>query len=143
GYVLSGSVRRAADRLRVSAELAETTRGTVVWASHFDGISEDLFALQDQIASRVVSTIAPQLREAELRRALRKRPESLAASACPAESGPRACSPTTASCRAWPSAISSPSRISPRLAPGWSGRSSSIPGTPRRTPCSRTGTAFG
>ena len=82
GYVLSGSVRRANDRLRVSAELAETTRGTVVWASHFDGISEDLFALQDQIAGRVVSTIAPQVREAELRRALRKRPDSLEAYDC-------------------------------------------------------------
>ena len=81
-YVLSGSVRRANERLRVSAELAETTRGTVIWASHFDGISEDLFALQDQIAGRVVSTIAPQVREAELRRALRKRPDSLEAYDC-------------------------------------------------------------
>ncbi len=81
-YVLSGSVRRASDRLRVSAELAETARGTVVWASHFDGISEDLFALQDQIATRVVSTIAPQVREAELRRALRKRPDSMEAYDC-------------------------------------------------------------
>jgi transcriptional regulator with AAA-type ATPase domain/TolB-like protein/Tfp pilus assembly protein PilF len=81
-YVLSGSVWRARDRLRVSAELAETTRGTVIWASHFDGISEDLFALQDQIATRVVGTIAPQVREAELRRALRKRPSSLAAYDC-------------------------------------------------------------
>jgi TolB-like protein/MoxR-like ATPase len=82
GYVLSGSVRRASDRLRVSAELAETARGTVVWANHFDGISEDLFALQDQIATRVVSTIAPQVREAELRRAFRKRPESMEAYDC-------------------------------------------------------------
>jgi transcriptional regulator with AAA-type ATPase domain/TolB-like protein len=82
GYVLSGSVRRASDRLRVSAELAETARGTVVWASHFDGISEDLFALQDQIAARVVSTIAPQVREAELRRALRKRPDNMEAYDC-------------------------------------------------------------
>jgi len=82
GYVLSGSVRRSGDRLRVSAEVAETGRGTVVWASHFDGISDDLFALQDQIAGRVVSTIAPQVREAELRRALRKRPDSMEAYDC-------------------------------------------------------------
>jgi DNA-binding NtrC family response regulator/TolB-like protein len=81
-YVLSGGVRRSGDRLRVSAELAETGRGTVVWASRFDGISEDLFALQDQIATRVVSTIAPQVREAELRRALRKRPDSMEAYDC-------------------------------------------------------------
>jgi transcriptional regulator with AAA-type ATPase domain/TolB-like protein len=81
-YALSGSVRTAASRMRVSVELAETRRGTVVWASHFDGVSDDLFALQDQIASKVVSTIAPQVREAEMRRALRKRPESLAAYDC-------------------------------------------------------------
>jgi transcriptional regulator with AAA-type ATPase domain/TolB-like protein/Tfp pilus assembly protein PilF len=81
-YALSGSVRRAGARMRVSVELAETTDGAVVWASHFDGVSDDLFALQDQIATRVVGTIAPQVREAELRRALRKRPESLEAYDC-------------------------------------------------------------
>jgi len=78
-YALSGSVRRAGPRLRVSVELAETAHGSVVWANHFDGNSQDLFLLQDQIASRVVSTIAPQVREAELRRALRKRPDSMEA----------------------------------------------------------------
>jgi transcriptional regulator with AAA-type ATPase domain/TolB-like protein/tetratricopeptide (TPR) repeat protein len=81
-YALSGSVRRAGDRMRVSAELAETVRGAVVWASHFDGVSDDLFALQDQIATRVVSIIAPQVRDAELQRALRKRPDSMEAYDC-------------------------------------------------------------
>ncbi len=81
-YALSGSVRRAGPRMRVSVELAETTGGAVVWASHFDGMSEDLFALQDQIATGVVGTLAPQVREAELRRALRKRPDSLEAYDC-------------------------------------------------------------
>jgi adenylate cyclase len=81
-YALSGSVRRAGPRMRVSVELAETSGGAVAWASHFDGVSDDLFALQDQIATRVVGTLAPQVREAELRRALRKRPESLEAYDC-------------------------------------------------------------
>ena len=81
-YALSGSVRRAGPRMRVSVELAETTGGAVAWAGHFDGVSDDLFALQDQIATRVVGTLAPQVREAELRRALRKRPESLEAYDC-------------------------------------------------------------
>jgi adenylate cyclase len=81
-YALSGSVRHAGPRMRVSVELAETSNGTVVWASHFDGVSDDLFALQDQIATRVVGTIAPQVREAELRRALRKRPDNLEAYDC-------------------------------------------------------------
>jgi DNA-binding NtrC family response regulator/TolB-like protein/tetratricopeptide (TPR) repeat protein len=78
-YALSGSVRQAGPRMRVSVELAETTGGAVVWASHFDGMSDDLFALQDQIATRVVGTLAPQVREAELRHALRKRPDNLEA----------------------------------------------------------------
>ena len=81
-YALSGRVRRAGPRLRVSVELAETIGGTVVWASNFDGVSDDLFALQDRITAQVVSTIAPQVHEAELRRALRKRPDSLEAYDC-------------------------------------------------------------
>jgi transcriptional regulator with AAA-type ATPase domain/TolB-like protein len=81
-YAVSGSVRRAGPRIRVSVELAETSAGTVVWATSFDGVSDDPFALQDQIAARVVSTIAPQVREAELRRVLRKRPENLEAYDC-------------------------------------------------------------
>ena len=81
-YALSGSVRRAGPRMRVSVELAETSGGAVIWASHFDGVSEDLFALQDQIATGVVGTLAPQVRDAELRRALRKRPDSLEAYDC-------------------------------------------------------------
>ena len=81
-YALSGSVRRAGSRMRASVELAETAGGAVIWASQLDGVSDDLFALQDQIASRVVATLAPQVREAELRRALRKHPDSLEAYDC-------------------------------------------------------------
>ena len=81
-YALSGSVRQAGSRMRVSVELAEAGSGAVVWASHFDGVSDDVFALQDQIARRVVGTIAPQVREAELRSALRKRPDNLEAYDC-------------------------------------------------------------
>jgi TolB-like protein len=81
-YALSGSVRRSAQRLRVSVELAETARGTVVWASHFDGIAADLFALQDQIATKVAGAIAPHVRQTELQRALRKRPDSMEAHDC-------------------------------------------------------------
>jgi len=81
-YALFGSIRRARPRLRVSVELAETANGAVVWGSHFDGVTEDLFALQDQIATRVANTIAPQVREAELQRALRKRPDNLEAYDC-------------------------------------------------------------
>src|SRR5499427_6459013 len=81
-YALSGSVRRSGTRMRVSVELAETSDGVVMWARHFDGVMGDLFALQDQIATRVAGTLAPQVREAELRRALRKHPDNLEAYDC-------------------------------------------------------------
>jgi tetratricopeptide (TPR) repeat protein len=68
--------------MRVSVELAETSDGAVMWASHFDGVTGDLFALQDQIATRVAGTLAPQVREAELRRALRKHPDNMEAYDC-------------------------------------------------------------
>jgi DNA-binding NtrC family response regulator/TolB-like protein len=81
-YVLSGNIRRIDDRLRLAVELAESRQGTVVWGRHFDGMATDLFALQDEIASKVVATLAPQVREAELRRAMRQRPESMEAYDC-------------------------------------------------------------
>jgi adenylate cyclase len=82
GYVLSGNIRQANNRLRIGVELAESRRGTVVWARHFDGMSRDLFALQDEIVNKAVATLAPQVREAELRWALRQRPESMEAYDC-------------------------------------------------------------
>ncbi|MFL5281056.1 MAG: adenylate/guanylate cyclase domain-containing protein [Rhodopila sp.] len=78
-YVLHGSVRRSADSLRVAVELCEAHSGTIVWADRFDGQMDGLFELQDRIAVSVATSIAPHLRERDLSRALRKRPDSLAA----------------------------------------------------------------
>jgi TolB-like protein/class 3 adenylate cyclase len=78
-YVLHGSVRRAGNALRIAVELAEAPTGGVIWADRFDGELTDLFDLQDRIALRVATAIAPQLRERELNRALRKHPESMTA----------------------------------------------------------------
>ena len=76
-YVLSGSVRRGAERIRTVAELCDTETGGILWTERVEGSVNDVFALQDRISERVVTTIAPHVREAELRRALRKHPESL------------------------------------------------------------------
>ena len=81
-YMLSGSVRRAGDKVRLSAELADCESGTMIWSDRFAGEAADLFALQDDLSARVVATIAPQVQESELRRVLRKRPESLDAYEC-------------------------------------------------------------
>ena len=76
-YVLHGSVRRAGESLRIAVELSEAQTGSVIWADRFDGQLAELFELQDRIALRVATAIAPQLRERELSRALRKHPDSM------------------------------------------------------------------
>ena len=76
-YVLEGSVRRAANRVRISGHLIDTSTGTHLWADHFDGGTEDIFDLQDQVTARVVGAIAPKLEQAEIERARRKPTESM------------------------------------------------------------------
>jgi TolB-like protein/class 3 adenylate cyclase len=76
-YVVSGTVRRSSQRLRINVQLADLDRGVVLWADHFDGKAADVFDFQDEISTQIVSKIAPHIREAEIKRALRKRPESL------------------------------------------------------------------
>jgi adenylate cyclase len=78
-YVLHGSVRRSGDLLRIAVELCAAQSGGVIWADRFDGRLADLFDLQDRIAVRVATAIAPQLRDQELGRALRKHPDSMTA----------------------------------------------------------------
>ncbi|MCH7551304.1 MAG: winged helix-turn-helix domain-containing protein [Proteobacteria bacterium] len=75
-YVLEGSVRKAGDRVRVSAELIDTTTGNHVWADRYDGGLDDIFDLQDEIAASVVGAIEPQIHRAEVERIRHKRPES-------------------------------------------------------------------
>jgi adenylate cyclase len=78
-YVLEGSVRKSADRVRVTAQLIDSVLGSHVWAERYDRKYDDIFALQDDITLSVVGTIEPSLRLAEIERAKRKRPESLTA----------------------------------------------------------------
>ncbi|HKU05424.1 MAG TPA: winged helix-turn-helix domain-containing protein [Bradyrhizobium sp.] len=76
-YVLHGSVRRADDRVRINAQLADAANGGHIWAERYDRTVGDLFALQDEIALAVVGAIEPSLRRAEVERIRRKRPDSL------------------------------------------------------------------
>jgi TolB-like protein/class 3 adenylate cyclase len=76
-YVLEGSVRKAANRIRITAQLIDASTGMHLWAERFDGGLEDIFDLQDQITARVVGEIAPKLEQAEIERAKRKPTESL------------------------------------------------------------------
>jgi TolB-like protein len=81
-YVLEGSVRKAANRLRISGQLIDATTGGHLWADHFDGVLEDIFELQDRVTSSVVGAIAPKLEQAEIDRARRKPVENLDAYDC-------------------------------------------------------------
>jgi len=76
-YVLEGSVRKAANRVRITAQLIDAASGTHLWADRFDGALEDIFELQDQVTESVVGAIAPKLEQAEIERARRKPTESL------------------------------------------------------------------
>jgi TolB-like protein len=71
-YVLDGTVRRFADRLRITSQLIDTTTGASLAANRFDGTLADVFELQDRVTEGVVGAVAPQLQQAEIVRAQRK-----------------------------------------------------------------------
>ncbi len=76
-YVLEGSVRRAANRVRITGQLIVTTSGMHLWGERFESVVDDIFELQDQITASVAGAIAPQVEFAEIERAKRKPTESL------------------------------------------------------------------
>ena len=76
-YVLEGSLRKAGNRVRVTAQLIEAESGTHVWAGRYDRPIGDIFDLQDELTLNVIGAIEPRLRQAEIERAKRKRPENL------------------------------------------------------------------
>jgi adenylate cyclase len=78
-YLLDGAVRRAGDRVRVNVELIEAATGRNVWSEAYDSGLKDIFAVQDDIARRVVGAAAVKLTRFEQERALAKPTESLAA----------------------------------------------------------------
>ena len=76
-YVLEGSVRKAANRVRITAQLIDAASGVHLWADRFDGAIEDIFDLQDQVTTSVVGAITPTVEQAEIGRAVLKPTESL------------------------------------------------------------------
>jgi adenylate cyclase len=76
-YVLEGSVRKAANRLRITGQLVDATTGAHLWADRFDGAAGDIFELQDQVTENVVGAIAPAVEKAEIERAKRKPTDSI------------------------------------------------------------------
>ena len=70
-YVLEGSVRKGGSRVRITAQLIDALTGVHLWADRFEGSLEDVFALQDKVASDVAGVIEPALQAAETARSSR------------------------------------------------------------------------
>ena len=78
-YIVEGSVRRAADRVRVSARLVDAVSGEDVWSDSYDGEVEDVFKLQDELSAMIAAPLVDDMNRAEAERALRVGTESLEA----------------------------------------------------------------
>src|SRR6185295_18978531 len=76
-YLVAGSVRRAGDKLRLSAELVDGASGETAWADRFDRSLDDLFAVQDEIAATIAATIEPVRLRREETRSLQREPRDL------------------------------------------------------------------
>ena len=76
-YLLEGSVRRSANKIRINGQLVDGASASHIWAGKFDGVAADIFDLQDQLTEQIVGAIEPSVRRAEIDRARRKRPDSL------------------------------------------------------------------
>ena len=76
-YILEGSVRKAGNRIRVTAQLIDGANGQQLWAERYDRDLQDIFDLQDEITETAVGAIEPEVAQAELDRTKAKRPENL------------------------------------------------------------------
>jgi TolB-like protein len=76
-YVIEGSVRKVADRVRITAQLNDVATGSHIWAEHYDRGFADVFAVQDEITEAIVAAIEPQLYAAENFRAQHKSPDNM------------------------------------------------------------------
>jgi adenylate cyclase len=78
-YVLEGSVRKAAGKVRIAGQLIDAVTGAHIWADRFERDLTDVFALQDEVTVAVVSAIHPKIIQTEIAMAARRRPENLTA----------------------------------------------------------------
>jgi adenylate cyclase len=78
-YVLEGSVRKAAGKVRIPGQLIDATTGAHIWADRFERDLTDIFALQDEVTVAVVTAVQPKLLQTEIALATRRRPENLTA----------------------------------------------------------------
>ena len=82
GFVVEGSVRRAGNQLRITAQLVECANGTHLWAERYDRDMQDLFALQDELTRTIAATLGVRLQDMGLERSRIKNPTDLDAYDC-------------------------------------------------------------
>ncbi|HKD76868.1 MAG TPA: adenylate/guanylate cyclase domain-containing protein, partial [Ktedonobacterales bacterium] len=78
-YVLEGSIRKSANRIRVTAQLIDTLTANHIWAERYDRVLEDIFAVQEELTRAIVAAIAPQIEGTERLKATRRHPSNLSA----------------------------------------------------------------
>ena len=78
-YVVEGSIRKAGNRVRVTAQLVEAATGNHVWAERYDRDLEDIFAIQDQVTGAIVTALTRRLETTDIDRAMSERPRNMAA----------------------------------------------------------------
>ena len=81
-FVVEGSVRRLGNRIRINVELVDAESGSPVWAERFDRDEAEIFAVQDQVVQRIVSTLVGRVQVSDVERARRKPPANLDAYEC-------------------------------------------------------------
>lgn len=78
-YVVEGSIRRAGNRVRVTAQLIDALTGSHIWAEKFDRVREDIFCVQEEVTSSIVAAVGPQVESAEGAKTRRARPANFSA----------------------------------------------------------------
>jgi TolB-like protein len=81
-FVVEGSVRRIGDRVRINVQLIDATTGSQVWGERFEREQGEIFAVQDEVVQRIVSTLVGRVQVSDVERARRKPPSSLQAYEC-------------------------------------------------------------
>lgn len=76
-YIVTGSVRRSGDRLRVTAELVDAAGGHQIWSGRYDRQLSDIFEIQDEITAEIAASVGPALSQSEMRHAIRRSPQDL------------------------------------------------------------------
>ncbi len=76
-YLVQGGVRKSGNRIRITAQLVEAESGVCLWAERYDRLLDDIFAVQDEIAMSLIGTLEPNLKNVEIERVKRKRPDNL------------------------------------------------------------------